>query len=74
MIGNPPYIQLQKAMSGKLKFADLYKNENYKTFERTGDIYALFYERGIELLTEKGFLVMSTYDGISCGMVYARKE
>lgn len=51
IIGNPPYIQLQRD-GGKL--ADLYKNENFKTFERSGDIYALFYEKGFDLLKEKG--------------------
>ncbi len=60
VIGNPPYIQLQKAINGKQKFADLYKNENYKTFERTGDIYALFYEKGINILTENGLLCYIT--------------
>jgi len=58
VIGNPPYVQLQKAQPGndKLKYADDYKNESYKTFERTGDIYALFYERGIQILEDKGIL------------------
>ncbi len=51
VVGNPPYVQLQKALPGheKDKYADLYKNIKYKTFERTGDLYALFYEQGIEL-------------------------
>ncbi len=60
VIGNPPYIQLQKAINGKQKFADLYKNEKFETFERTGDIYALFYEKGIDILTEKGLLCYIT--------------
>jgi 23S rRNA G2445 N2-methylase RlmL len=47
VIGNPPYIQLQKN-SGEL--ANLYQDEGYKVFIRTGDIYCLFYERGLELL------------------------
>lgn len=51
VIGNPPYIQLQKE-NGLL--ANLYKNSNFKTFERTGDIYSLFYEKGINLLNHKG--------------------
>lgn len=51
VIGNPPYIQLQKE-NGLL--ANLYKNSNFKTFERTGDIYSLFYEKGINLLNNKG--------------------
>jgi len=56
VIGNPPYIQLQNALNDKIKYADLYKDQNYETFDRTGDIYCLFYERGIELLKESGIL------------------
>lgn len=57
VIGNPPYIQLQKN-SGYL--ANLYKDEKFETFERTGDIYALFYEKGINVLKEKGILTFIT--------------
>jgi hypothetical protein len=46
VIGNPPYVQLQKN-GGEL--ADIYKDMKYKTFVRSGDIYSLFYERGLEL-------------------------
>ena len=46
VIGNPPYIQLQKN-GGEL--GRLYKDAGYQTFARTGDIYQLFYERGISL-------------------------
>lgn len=53
VIGNPPYIQMQKD-GGKL--ADLYKNQNFETYQRTGDIYSLFYEQGIKMLKEKGNL------------------
>jgi len=60
VIGNPPYIQLQKAFNNKIKYADLYKNQNYKTFDRTGDIYCLFYEKGIQLLKENGLLTYIT--------------
>lgn len=51
VIGNPPYVQLQ-ANGGML--ADQLKNENYETFTRTGDIYCLFYERGIKMLRDGG--------------------
>jgi hypothetical protein len=51
VIGNPPYVQLQKE-GGKL--AKLYENQDFKTFERTGDIYSLFYEKGFELLKKEG--------------------
>ena len=47
VIGNPPYIQLQRD-GGKL--ADLYKDAGYETFVRTGDIYQLFQEKGCRLL------------------------
>jgi hypothetical protein len=57
VIGNPPYIQLQKE-SGKL--AKLYANCGYETFEKTGDIYSLFYERGWQLLKQGGALCYIT--------------
>ncbi|MFK5982728.1 MAG: N-6 DNA methylase, partial [Flavobacteriaceae bacterium] len=62
VIGNPPYIQLQKALpdNDSQKYADLYVNQNFETFERTGDIYALFYEKGIQTLTKKGALIYIT--------------
>lgn len=53
VIGNPPYVQLQKD-GGKL--ADLYSNKGYKSYERTGDLYALFYEHGINNLRKNGNL------------------
>jgi adenine-specific DNA-methyltransferase len=57
VIGNPPYVQLQKS-GGTL--AKQYEKVKYKTFERTGDIYSLFYEKGIELLKPKGILCFIT--------------
>ena len=54
VIGNPPYIQLQKERG---KLGRLYKNAGYATFASTGDIYQLFCERGCELLRPAhGFL------------------
>ena len=47
VIGNPPYIQLQKN-GGRL--GRLYQDAGYTTFARAGDIYQLFYEKGINLL------------------------
>jgi len=52
LIGNPPYIQLQKM--GHV--ADALSSQGYETFVRTGDIYALFYELGVSLLRPKGVL------------------
>jgi hypothetical protein len=62
VIANPPYIQLQKKMNEKAdtKYADLYKELNFQTFTRMGDIYCLFYELGINLLKNNGFLTYIT--------------
>ncbi len=62
VIANPPYIQLQKdiGVGNNVKYADLYKGTGYETFKRTGDIYALFYEVGINMLKERGHLTYIT--------------
>lgn len=57
VLGNPPYIQLQ---ADKGKLANLYAPCNYKTFNRGGDIYCLFYERGNNLLKNGGSLCYIT--------------
>ena len=58
VIGNPPYIQLQKN-AGEL--GRIYKNAGFETFSRTGDIYQLFYEKGCRLLTpQRGLLCYIT--------------
>ena len=57
VIGNPPYIPLQDD-NGKL--AELYKDSRYSTYVRTGDIYCLFYERGVNLLNRQGVLCYIT--------------
>jgi len=56
IIGNPPYIQLQKMG----KDADVLQDAGFKTFKRTGDIYTLFYEKGIDILKDKGTLTYIT--------------
>jgi len=57
VIGNPPYIQLQKN-GGQL--AKLYENQKFDTFARTGDIYCLFYENGIRLSSFNGLVCLIT--------------
>ncbi len=57
VIGNPPYIQLQKDHGA---LAKRYEDQNFKTYKRTGDIYTLFYERGLQLLKESGYLCFIT--------------
>ncbi|NCU41860.1 MAG: hypothetical protein EOM19_04025 [Candidatus Moranbacteria bacterium] len=59
VIGNPPYVQIQKFARTQIQ-KDL-ENIGYKTFEKTGDLYALFYERGLELTKkETGLLCYIT--------------
>ena len=55
VIGNPPYIQLQKNRS---ELGRLYEDAGYHTFARTGDIYQLFYERGASLARQNGGLLV----------------
>ena len=57
VIGNPPYIQLQKN-GGRL--ADRYQDAGFQTFARTGDIYQLFYEKGAESLVDGGLICYIT--------------
>jgi hypothetical protein len=56
VIGNPPYIQLQKMG----KDCDDLEMVNYETFARTGDIYCLFYEKGNRILNKHGLLCYIT--------------
>ena len=62
VVANPPYIQLQRD-GGRLaeKYAPSKdKPFKYKTFDRTGDIYQLFYEKGLKILKQKGMLCFIT--------------
>ena len=56
IIGNPPYIQLQK-MGGVV---DEYDKKDYASFARTGDICVLFYEWCMSLLRTGGYLTFIT--------------
>ena len=60
VIGNPPYIQLQ-ADGGRL--ADIYSRMGYDSFDRRGDIYELFYEKGNIILNKGGILCYITSNG-----------
>ncbi|GAB2686712.1 TaqI-like C-terminal specificity domain-containing protein [Mucilaginibacter koreensis] len=60
IIGNPPYIQLQKMGAD----ADALEKGKYSTFVRTGDIYCLFYEQAIKLLKQNyyfGFITSNKW-------------
>ncbi|MFA9289680.1 MAG: Eco57I restriction-modification methylase domain-containing protein [Solirubrobacteraceae bacterium] len=52
VIGNPPYVQIQSM--GNVS-NDLEKS-NFQTFEKTGDLYCLFYELGNIVLNNNGLL------------------
>ena len=57
VIANPPYVQLQK---DKGKLANLYQSQDYETFEKMGDIYCLFYEKGFKIINTSGCLCFIT--------------
>jgi len=57
IITNPPYIQLQRN-GGEL--AKKYAPYSYETFDRKGDIYTLFIERGLNMLQDNGYLCYIT--------------
>jgi len=52
VIGNPPYIALQKMQ----KLSNVLEFLNFYTYTKLADIYCLFYEKGIQLLKPKGIL------------------
>jgi Eco57I restriction-modification methylase len=56
VIGNPPYIQLQKMGEE----ADILQQSKYKTFTKSSDIYCLFFELGNNLLKPEGNLIYIT--------------
>lgn len=57
VIGNPPYIQLELERG---KLAILYEPCGFQTFDRRGNIFCLFYERGWQLLRPQGVLCYIT--------------
>lgn len=57
VIGNPPYVQIQKleaTVKGELEA------QRYETYERTGDLYQLFYERAAQVLRPGGVISFIT--------------
>ncbi|MEA3450329.1 MAG: Eco57I restriction-modification methylase domain-containing protein, partial [Bacteroidota bacterium] len=52
VLGNPPYVQIQSM--GEM--ATHLQAQNFITFERTGDLYGLFYELGNTILKQNGLL------------------
>ena len=62
VIGNPPYIQLQTKIDDNTgeKLGDQFAELGFQTFEKRGDIYCLFYEKGYQLLSRGGVLTYIT--------------
>lgn len=58
VIGNPPYVQIQK-YSGQQIQKDWGK-QNYEAFTKMGDMYCLFYEKGYRILRDQGILTFIT--------------
>jgi type I restriction-modification system DNA methylase subunit len=57
IIGNPPYIQIQKFPKAQ---KDKWVEQGFETYAATADIYCLFYEKGAQLLKDGGSLVYIT--------------
>ena len=61
VIGNPPYVHLEKM---EKNMRDFYKKNakklGFETYAARGDLYTLFYEKGIDQLREDGFLSFIT--------------
>jgi adenine-specific DNA-methyltransferase len=53
VIGNPPYIQIEKFDAAHKQ---AWQSQHYSTYAARGDVYCLFYERGIGLLRQGGQL------------------
>ena len=52
VIGNPPYVHLEAIKNESEKLSKL----DYSTFDKRGDLYPLFVEKGINLLKKKGVI------------------
>jgi len=57
VIGNPPYVQIQKFPKAQ---KDQWVAQKFQTYAATADIYCLFYERGAQLLKQGGHLCYIT--------------
>lgn len=58
VIANPPYIQLQKLKGNPLQ--EMYRKQNLEVFDSTGDVYCLFYEKGLNIQRKSGHLCYIT--------------
>lgn len=56
VIGNPPYLRLQGIQATQPEFVPYYR-DHYSSATGNFDLYALFLERGLDFLDERGQLV-----------------
>ncbi|GAK56232.1 type IIS restriction enzyme R and M protein [Candidatus Vecturithrix granuli] len=56
VIGNPPYVQLQKMKTQ----SSLLAKQGFATYSKLSDVYCLFYEKGLHVLKENGILCYIT--------------
>lgn len=52
IIGNPPYVKLETIKESSQQI----EKAGYKTFDKRGDLYVLFVEKGFDLLKPKGII------------------
>ena len=52
VIGNPPYVRLETMKDISVAMSKM----NYKTFEKRGDLYCLFVEKGFDILKQNGVI------------------
>jgi type I restriction-modification system DNA methylase subunit len=52
IIGNPPYVSLEKIK----ETSEALEKQKYFTFNKRGDLYCVFVEKGFDLLKDKGII------------------
>jgi hypothetical protein len=52
VIGNPPYVKLETIRETSVALESM----NFQTFDKRGDLYVLFVEKGFEIVKEKGLV------------------
>ncbi|MBN1199797.1 MAG: Eco57I restriction-modification methylase domain-containing protein, partial [Bacteroidales bacterium] len=57
ILGNPPYVQIQKMEEPRKTELE---SQRFSTWDKTGDLYQLFFERGFQLLNKHGILAFIT--------------
>ena len=61
VIGNPPYIHFEKmSKADRENYKKKHKKYGFETYAARGDIYTLFYEKGVQLLKNGGILSFIT--------------